>query len=57
MWIIQIDVLLSSLESSLVCVIHGLNEGGSHKSLKVRTCDQCPRVCTRVARQGVSVQN
>lgn len=46
MWIIQISVLLSSLESSLVCVIHVLNEGGSHESLKVRACDRrCPPVC------------
>lgn len=45
MWIIQINVSLSSLESLLVCVIHGLNKGGSHKSLKVKTFDQRPLVC------------
>lgn len=45
MWIIQINVLLSSLDSPFVYVIHGLNERGSHKSLKISTFDQCPLVC------------
>lgn len=45
MWIIQINVFLSSLESLLICVIRGLNKEGSHKSLKVKTFDQCPLVC------------
>lgn len=44
-WIIQINVFLSSLESLLICIIHGLRKGGSHKSLKVKTFDQCPLVC------------
>lgn len=40
------NVSLSSLESPLICVIQGFMEGGSLKSLKIRTLDQRPLNCT-----------
>lgn len=46
---IQINVLLSSSESPLIWVIHGLNEGESNKIPKVKTSGlQC-----RASVQGV----
>lgn len=50
---IQINVLLSSLESPLICVIHGLNEGGSNKIPKVKTSGPSSGLHCRAAVQGV----